>query len=122
MKFPDDPFLKDADGAAKFCKDLLTRKGWRGRSDYTSAIGWSARWAFHWAQKSKAWATMTEQDLDNWLELLCDDQGRRCENTGDRIEVIKGLLNHANEDGMSPEDRKVCVEALDKLARKLSIH
>lgn len=54
---PDDPFLKDAEGAARFCRDLLSRRLKRKERavDYDAAIGWSARWAAHWAQRSKAW-------------------------------------------------------------------
>lgn len=55
MKPPSDPFLKDAEGAAKFCRDMLTFKGWRGRYDYRDAIYWSARCAAHWAQQSQRW-------------------------------------------------------------------
>lgn len=65
---------------------------------------------------------MTSRELSDWLDLLCDDQGRRCNNIGDRIEVLKGLLNHASEDQMSAEDRETCVQALDRLSKQIRLH
>lgn len=54
---PDDPFLKDADGAARFCRDLIKRmRKWK--ADYSPAVYWSARWAAHWAVRSRAFATL----------------------------------------------------------------
>ena len=59
FRAPDDPFLKDAEGAARFCRDLIMRlrkkRGWK--DDYGPAVYWAARWAAHWGQRSKAWGT-----------------------------------------------------------------
>ncbi len=51
---PDDPFLKDAEGASRFCRDLLKRIV-KWKVDFSPAVGWSARWAAHWAMRSKGW-------------------------------------------------------------------
>ena len=63
LYLPDDPFLKDAEGAARFCRDLLARrfrKRWL-ETDWDAAIYWSARWAAHWAMKSKAFASLATE-------------------------------------------------------------
>ena len=57
FKIPDDPFLKDAEGAAKFTRELLKRLP-KWKADFTPAIYWAARWSAHWAQKSKAWSVL----------------------------------------------------------------
>lgn len=52
---PADPFLKDAEGAARFCRDLLAKiQKWQG-VDFGPAVYWSARCAAHWAVRSNAW-------------------------------------------------------------------
>lgn len=61
---PDDPFLKDAEGSARFCRDLLarmTRPKLRG-VDFGPAIRWSAICAAHWAVRSKTWAISQEYE------------------------------------------------------------
>lgn len=52
---PDDPFLKDAEGASRFCRDLIQRqlKPKYIAHDFSAAIRGSAKWAAHWAQRSK---------------------------------------------------------------------
>jgi hypothetical protein len=61
FKVPDDPFLKDAEGAARFCRELLSRRLKRKYQtvDYDAAIRWSARCAAHWVQHSKAWSALS---------------------------------------------------------------
>lgn len=63
FRIPDDPFLKDAEGSARFARDLLARYN-RPRYrhiDWSSTIGWHAHWAAHWAMKSKAWADLATE-------------------------------------------------------------
>lgn len=55
MKQPRDPFLADALGAAKWAREAM-KLARKKCFDLDAAIYWAARWAFHWAQKSKAWS------------------------------------------------------------------
>jgi hypothetical protein len=57
MSIPLDPFLKDAQGAGRWALDILRRYG-RKSDLYDPAIYWAARWACHWARKSKAYQEM----------------------------------------------------------------
>jgi len=58
MICPLDPFLKDAEGSAKFVRDLLKRLR-RWEHDYTPAVYWAARCSAHWAHKSNAFLSLT---------------------------------------------------------------
>lgn len=54
---PADPHLVDALGAARFCRDLIKRcRKWK--VDFGPAVYGSARWAAHWAVRSKAWRAL----------------------------------------------------------------
>lgn len=61
---------------------------------------------------------MNQRDVRAWLWMLPYSQNgtlRRCENDTERVEIIQELLKWATKDGMSDEDRVVCVEALEYL-------
>jgi hypothetical protein len=50
---------------------------------------------------------MTDPEIIDWMTLLVDPLKTRT-----RFKLIKDLLDHANQDGMTFEDRGICVRAL----------
>lgn len=69
MHAPADPFLVDAQGAARFCRELLRRK-WRG-VDLLPAVYWSARCAAHWAHRSVAWQERSREVKQIFSSPIC---------------------------------------------------
>lgn len=58
---------------------------------------------------------MNQAEIKDWIASLPYHQtlkSRPCRNNNERITVLLDLLRHANEDGMSLEDRVICSEAL----------
>ena len=51
---------------------------------------------------------MTEDDIQDWLQML----GRT---RGHQVRVVRDLLEHARGDQMTPEDLRVCRMALRRL-------
>lgn len=54
---------------------------------------------------------MNEQEQRDWIFML----GR---NVKERIAVLRDLLQHANDDGMTTEDRRICRTQLERLERE----
>lgn len=55
---------------------------------------------------------MTEYEMAEWLRMVAP----LTDGPNGRIAIIEDLLDHANEDGMSQDDRTICCEALLRLA------
>lgn len=55
---------------------------------------------------------LSPAEISDWVEGLGASPLERAQTTAD-------LLRHANEDGMSPDDRRICIEALTILRDSL---
>jgi hypothetical protein len=57
MHQPTDPFLTDALGAAKWCREAM-KLARKKRLNLDAGIYWAARWAAHWAMRSRTYAAL----------------------------------------------------------------
>lgn len=55
---------------------------------------------------------MTGPEIDEWLEDLADTDNKR-------LVSLREMLRNANEDGMTAEDRVICMNALRRLNKKI---
>lgn len=60
---------------------------------------------------SSGTTAMTSEEIDDWIEGLGDTDNKR-------LELLRELMRNAIGDGMSAEDRTICMTALRRLNRR----
>jgi len=54
----------------------------------------------------------TDPEIHDWLDWLQPHVGAGQTPRGARLDILRELLYHANEDGMSETDRRICARAI----------